>query len=146
MKRYRCFLLCLLLVATRVEAQPLQLITEAEARLPAALASAEAAPTRAITRNPGISLVSAETVAKDGFPLRIVFEPRGGIAIEPESVRIVYLKNPPVDLTPRLKEKITPTGVEVPAATAPPGDHPLQVTVRDKNGRESVKKINLVVR
>ena len=99
MKRYVWFIFSLLLLAARVEAQPLQLITEEEARLPPAQESAEAGATRAITRNPGISLASEEKVAKDGFPLRIVFEPRGGIAIAPESVRILYLKNPPVDLT-----------------------------------------------
>ena len=146
MKRYLLSLVCLLLLATGVEAQVLQLITEDEARLPPAADSAEQTGTRAITRSPGISLASAELVVRDGFPLRILFEPRGGIGIDPESVRIVYLKSPQVDLTARLKGQIGPEGIEVPAASAPPGEHALQVSVRDKNGRQAVKKINLVVR
>lgn len=145
MKRHVLCLLCLLLLTTGAEAQVLQLITEDEAHLPVAQETKEEV-TRAITRGPGISLASAELVERDGFPLRIVFEPRGGIAIDPESVRILYLKNPAVDLTERLKGQIHPDGVEVPTATAPTGEHPLQVTVRDKNGRQSVKKIKLVVR
>ena len=146
MKRHIVCLLCLLLLATRTEAQVLQLITEDEARLPVAQESTEQSPPRAISRGPGINLASADTVAREGFPLRIVFEPRGGVAIDPDSVRILYLKEPPVDLTDRLKALILPTGIEVPAVTAPAGEHPLQVTVRDSNGRQSVKKINLVVR
>jgi len=145
MKRHILYVLCLLLLATGANAQVLQLITEDEAHLPVALETKEEV-TRAITRGPGITLASADIVAREGFPLHIVFEPHGGGAIDPESVRILYLKNPAVDLTERLKGQIHPDGVEVPAATAPPGEHPLQVTVRDSNGRQSVKKIKLVVK
>lgn len=145
MKHYILSLLCFLLLVTGAQAQVLQLITEDEARLPPAQDEKEEV-TRAITRGPGINLASAETVERDGFPLRITFEPHGGVAIDPQSVRILYLKKTPVDLTERLKGQITPEGVAVPAATAPPGEHPLQVTVRDSNGRQTVKKFTLVVR
>lgn len=145
MKRYVLYVLCLLLLATGAEAQVLQLITEDEARLPV-VPEAREQVTRAITRGPGISLASTDTVPREGFPLHIVFEPHGGVPIDPQSVRILYLKNPPVDLTERLKGQIKPEGVEVPAAKAPRGEHPLQVTVRDSNGRQSVKKFKLVVR
>ena len=145
MKHYIMTVLCLLLLATRSEAQVLQLITEDEARLPIAQEAKEQV-TRAITRGPGISLASADIVTREGFLLHIVFEPRGGVAIDPESVRILYLKSPAVDLTERLKGQIQADGIEVPAATAPPGEHPLQVTVRDTNGRQSAKKFKLVVR
>jgi hypothetical protein len=146
MKRYVFFLLCLLLLANGAQAQALKLITEDEARLPPVQEEAKEQVTRAITRGPGITLTSADTVEGQGFPLRIAFEPRGGVAIDPKSVSILYLKNPAVDLTERLKEQISPDGIEVPIATAPSGEHPLQVTVRDSNGRQSVKKIKLVVR
>ena len=145
MKRQVLSLLCFLLLATGAEAQVLQLITEDEAHLPVAQETKEEA-TRAITRGPGISLASEDIVAREGFPLRIVFEPRGGVAIDPESVHVLYLKTPAVDLTERLKGQIHPDGVDVPAATAPAGEHPLQVTVQDKNGRQSTKKITLVVK
>jgi len=145
MKRYILSLLCLLLLATGAEAQVLQLITDDEARLPDAQETQEQV-TRAITRGPGISLASADTVGREEFPLHIVFEPRGGVPIDPKSVRILYLKSPAVDLTERLKSQIHPDGVEVPAAIAPTGVHPLQVTVRDSKGRQSVKKFKLVVR
>lgn len=146
MKRFLFLFISLFFLAGQAQAQVLQLITEAEASLPAAKEGGEPAETRAITRSPGVDLASAEAVTGAGFPLRIVFAPRGGIAIDLESVRVVYLKSPPVDLTGRLKSQITPTGVEVPAASAPPGEHPLQITVRDKEGRQTVKKILLVVR
>lgn len=145
MKRYLIGLLCLLVLATGANAQVLQLITEDEARLPPAQGEEQEQVSRAITRGPGVTLASADTVERQGFPLRIVFEPRGGATIDPQSVSILYLKKPAVDLTSRLQGEISSAGVEVPVATAPSGEHPLQITVRDSNGHQTIKKIKLVV-
>jgi hypothetical protein len=146
MKRYLLCLLAIFLLAVEADAQILQLITDDEARLPASQEIVEQLATRGITRGPGISLASPDVVVRQGFPLRIVFEPRGGTTIDPESVRIVYLKSPLVELTARLKGQISPTGVDVPVATAPVGEHLFQVTVKDSNGHQTIKKINLAVR
>ena len=129
-------------VAMVAGAQTVQLITDDEAKLPAA----SQAPSRAITRGPGVKLVSAESVAKSGFPLKVAFEPRGGAKVDPVSVQVTYLKNPAVDLTVRLKSAIRPDGIDLAAAAAPVGEHPIRVTVRDEEGRQGVLNFNLTVK
>lgn len=74
-------------LATTAGAQPVQLITEKEAKLPAAPQAAS----RAITRGPGVKLLSPERVANGAFPLKVVFEPRGGSKIDPGSVQVIGL-------------------------------------------------------
>jgi len=129
-------------LATSVSAQPVQLITDKEAKLPAA----PQAPSRAITRGPTVKLLSPESVANVAFPLKVVFEPRGGSKIDLGSVQVTYLKNPPVDLTNRIKSAIRPDGIDVASATAPGGDHPIRISVRDDEGRQGTLVINLSVK
>lgn len=110
-----------------------RLITEEEARAPLL-----AVPTtRAITRGPGVRLVSASEVNARAFPFKLAFEPRGGAHIQPESVRVEYLKQPVIDLTPRLTGALKGNAIELSSAEVPAGTHPLRVTVRDSEGRET---------
>jgi hypothetical protein len=129
-------------LATSTAAQPVQLITDKEARLPAA----PQAPSRAITRGPTVKLLSPESVANGAFPLKVVFEPRGGSKIDLGSVQVTYLKNPPVDLTSRIKSAIRLDGIDLASATAPGGDHPIRISVRDDEGRQGTLVINLSVK
>jgi hypothetical protein len=118
------------------------LITDKEAKLPAATQ----APSRAITRGPAVKLLSPESVPNSGFPLKVAFQPRGGSKIDPASVQITYLKNPSVDLTGRIKSAIRPDGIDLASVTAPSGDHPIRVSVRDDEGRQGTLVINLSVK
>ena len=94
----------LLLMA--LETQAATLITESEAALPAA---AGGVTMRGITRGPTVKLVNpAET--KSPFDLKVKFQAHGGAAIEPGSVKVVYLKSPAVDITdadPALVRQLT---------------------------------------
>jgi hypothetical protein len=132
----------LLVGATAVQAQALQLITADEAKLPAAAAKP---PSRAITRGPGVKLASPEAVS-GAFPFKVAFEPRGESKIDLASVKVEYLKGNGVDLTERLKPGIKPAGIEIPAAAAPAGEHPIRVTVRDSEGRMGTAEFKLVVK
>jgi len=129
-------------LASVTAAQTVQLITDKEAKLPAA----PQAPSRAITRGPGVKLLSPESVAKAAFSLKVAFEPRGGSKIDPGSVEVTYLKNPPVDLTSRVKSAIRPDGIDLASASAPAGDHPIRISVRDDQGRQGSLVINLSVK
>ena len=132
----------LLVGASTVHAQALQLISADEAKLPAA---ATKPATRAITRGPGIKLASPESVSGQ-FPLKIAFEPRGESKIDMASVKVEYLKGNGVDLTERLKGGFKPTGIEIPTAAAPAGEHPIRVTVRDSEGRLGTAEFKLTVK
>lgn len=121
------------------------LITPEEAALPAAPGESL---TRGISRGPGVELVSPKAdfgPVKAPFELKIAFEPRGGNKIDPASVKVVYLKSPFVDLTPRLQGAITETGIVFPEASVPAGQHDLKITVLDEDGRETNSVVQLVV-
>jgi len=120
------------------------LISAKEAALPAA---AGALATRGISRGPGIKLASpeADTPVAAPFDFKVNFEPRGDAKIDPSSVKVVYMKSPFVDLTPRLKSAISANGIDFAKADVPPGTHTIRVTVKDTEGRETNSVLNLVV-
>jgi hypothetical protein len=109
----------------------LRLVTDEEAVRP----DAKIATTRAITRGPGLKLASNESVKAAGFPFKVIFEPRGGVRIDPASVKVEYLKEPVVDLTERLRSAIRADSIDIPAAALPAGEHAFRVSVNDVDGR-----------
>jgi hypothetical protein len=128
--------------STLASAQTVQLITPDEAKQPAA---APKPSTRAITRGPAVKLASPEAVSGN-FPFKIAFEARGESKIDPATVKVEYLKGSGIDLTERLKGGIKPGGIEIPAAAAPAGEHPIRVTVRDSEGRLGTAEFKLTVK
>ena len=120
------------------------LITAKESALPAASGTFA---TRGISRGPAVKLNSPEvdTPINSPFDFKILFEARGEGKIDPNSVKVVYMKSPFVDLTPRLKSAITPTGINFSKAEVPPGTHTIRVTVKDMDGRETNQVITIVV-
>ena len=120
------------------------LISAQEAALPAA---SGALATRGISRGPGVKLASpeADTPTPAPFDLKVNFEARGDAKIDPNSVKVTYMKSPPVDLTPRLKKSISASGIDLNKAEVPPGTHTIRVSVKDSEGRETNSVMNLVV-
>lgn len=120
------------------------LITAKEAALPPA---AGTLATRGISRGPAIKLASpeADTPVATPFDFKVNFEPRGDAKIDPSSVKVVYMRSPFVDLTPRLKSAISANGIDLTKADVPPGTHTIRVTVKDSEGRETNSVLNLVV-
>ena len=111
------------------------LITEQEAMRPAATPKAAEA-SRGIFRAPRIQVLSPPEAGSVTSPLnlKLKFESFGGTKIDEDSVRVIYLKNPSVDLTPRLKKHLKSNGIEMDVAEAPPGEHHLKVEVKDSDG------------
>lgn len=121
-----------------------QLITAEEAALPAA---APSLTTRGISRGPGVKLLSPgpDSTVKAPFDFKVAFEPHGGGKIDTSSVKVVYLKTPAVDLTPRLQKSISGTGIDLTGADVPAGEHDIKLTVLDTDGRETNTVVHLVV-
>ena len=143
MKLIKLFLTAtLFLVFNSVVAAPL--ISPKEAALPPA---AGTLATRGISRGPAIKLTSpeADTPVMAPFDFKVNFEARGDTKIDPSSVKVVYMKSPFVDLTPRLKSAISANGIDFTKADVPPGTHTIRVTVKDTEGRETNSVLNLVV-
>lgn len=123
----------------------LELVTKEEAQLPDI---ETVASERAISRGPGIRLVSPDTSLnpiRSPFKLSILFEPHGGSKIDPSSVQIFYLKDPVVDLVSRISTGLTANGINVDNTELPPGNHKFRISVHDLDGHQSSSIIQLTV-
>lgn len=120
------------------------LITEAEAQLPPQKA-ATAIDRRGITRGPKIELIPQSDPVHSPMHLRLKFETFGGSRIDINSVKVSYIKNPTVDLTPRLKDFVQPSGIDMPDVQLPVGDHMIRVELKDSEGRPGISNFVLKI-
>ena len=116
-----------------------QLVTSDEANRP----DQQFSLTRAISRGPTIKLISNASVDSKTFLFKIAMDPKGGAMLDTHSFKIEYLKNPPVELTERLKFALTGNQLSIPAASIPKGVHTFKVSVKDTDGREGQSFISL---
>jgi hypothetical protein len=126
-------------------AEPVQLITREEAGLPAPDAGGGAV--RNLTRGPGVDTQGTLGSAVAGKPLRLAvkFLPSNGVPIDPDSVRVIYRRQPALDVTTRVKAFITEKGIEAPAVLVPPGKHVIEIQAVDKEGRTGRGQMTLNV-
>ena len=110
------------------------LISEEEARLPPPK-GALAADRRGITRGPRIEVVGEKDQNHSPVHLQLKFESFGGSKIDVDSLKVTYLRTPNVDLTERVRSFVRATGLDMPDAELPPGDHMIRVDIRDSDGR-----------
>jgi hypothetical protein len=110
------------------------LITDEEAKLPPPK-GAVAADRRGVTRGPKIKFLEDGEALHSPAHLQLTFESFGGAKIDPDSVKVTYLKTPNVDLTPRVKSFVQVSGIDIPDAELPIGDHMVRVDVKDSDGR-----------
>ncbi len=136
--------LAILLLALLLPARALELVSAEEAARP----EAEQALTRGVTRGPAITQelpALGKGPVRSPMQLKIVLKARGGARIDPASVQLTYLKNPMIDLTPRLRAGISDGGIVADGLTLPPGLHRIQLRVADSEGRETETVLQLDV-
>jgi hypothetical protein len=111
-----------------------ELITGDEAQLPPA---ARLISRGGITRGPSIKVVSPQPDGRVRVPfdLTVDFQAHGGSRIDPDSVKVTYLREPLVDLTSRLQTGISEAGIQCAGVTVPPGKHDIEIEVTDRDGR-----------
>jgi hypothetical protein len=110
-----------------------QLITEEEAKLPPPK-GAVAAERRGILRGPKIEFISPGDSVRSPIHLQLKFESYGGAKIDPDSVKMLYLRTPNVDLTPRVKQYVQASGIDIPDTELPPGEYMVRVDLKDSDG------------
>ncbi len=110
------------------------LITEEEAALPP-LKGAVPNSARGITRGPKIQAPEAAAALPSPMRFQVKFQTFGGSSIDLDALKVTYLKSPIVDLTPRIKPYAQVTGIDMPDAQLPPGEHLVRVDVKDSEGR-----------
>jgi len=98
---------------------------------------------RAITRGPSIQFESPREVPAAGFTFKLALEAKGGALIDSKSLKVEYVKDPLVDLTPRMTTYLQGNKIEIAQAKVPPGKHTLRVIVKDSEGRQNSQIIQL---
>ncbi|TYL84365.1 hypothetical protein FXB40_45220 [Bradyrhizobium rifense] len=121
-----------------------QLITEEEAKLPPPK-GAVATDRRGILRGPKVEFVSPGDSVSSPMRLQLKFESFGGAKIDPESVKVIFLRTPNVDLTPRVKPFVQADGINMQDAELPPGDYTMRVDIKDSDGRPGTAIFTLKV-
>lgn len=142
----RYFSLIAVAAVVFVSAPPLRadiLVTDAEARLPPPARAAGTA-SRAITRGPRIEFAGVTDPARSPVRLQFRFEAFGGATVNLASLRLMYLKTPLIDLTDRIKPYVRATGLDMPRAELPAGEHAMRLELADSDGRTAVS--NFVIR
>ncbi len=111
------------------------LVTASEAALPSVPVGELSR--RGVTRGPKITLVSPAKTDGNTSPLHLElkFETFGGARIDPQALKVSYLKKPSVDLTDRVKPFLQGAELNIKQAELPPGDHVIRVDVKDTDGR-----------
>lgn len=127
-----------------VQAANLVLITADEANLPPPK-GATAMSARGVTRGPKVELVPQAGAIRSPVRIQLKFQTFGGSKVDLDTVQATYLRSPNVDLTPRIKPFVNATGIDVPAAELPPGDHMLRVDIKDSDGRTATANFVLKV-
>jgi hypothetical protein len=108
------------------------IITQQEASLPP---DEIVAGRRGITRGPHVDLVQPAEQAYSPLRFQIRFRAFGGARINTDSLRVVYLKTPEIDITTRVIRFVQPDGIDIPDAEAPAGEHYIRIEVKDSEGR-----------
>ncbi|OKO75256.1 hypothetical protein [Bradyrhizobium sp. AS23.2] len=121
-----------------------QLITEEEAQLPPPK-GAIAADRRGIMRGPKVEFISPGDSVGSPLRLQLKFESFGGAKIDPGSVKVIFLRTPNVDLTPRVKPFVQADGINMQDAELPPGEYTVRVDIKDSDGRPGTTIFTLKV-
>lgn len=126
------------------QANNVVLITDDEAKLPPPK-GATAMSARGVTRGPKIEHVAQSGKIRSPVRLQLKFQTFGGAKVDLDAVQATYLRTPNVDLTSRIKPFIGASGIDVPAAELPPGDHLVRVDIKDSEGRVATTSFVLKV-
>lgn len=105
--------------------------------------------TRGVVPLPKIKIHNPEGRTTSPFNLVIEIKPFGGAEINRNSLKVRYLKEPHVDLRPRIETFLKTKGktivINIPDAKAPPGKHRILFQVEDSNDQLGQGELNFEV-
>lgn len=119
------------------QSKPVVLITAEEGQLGTA-PQGDLTFRAGVSRGPTITVVSPkpdDPTVRSPFHLQLKFEGRGGAQVDSDTLKLTYARSPAIDLTARVKPYANPSGINLPEASVPPGNHTIRAEVKDKDGR-----------
>jgi hypothetical protein len=131
-----------LFVTTNCGSQ-VRLISESEAVLPNASNGGEGNKRSGLLRGPKFEIVSPPSDARIESLSRIhvKFVSRNDAKLDLSTFTMTYMKRPLIDLTQRISQYTSETGVDVPKAILAPGRHVIRLEIKDVEGRSTSKLI-----
>jgi hypothetical protein len=143
-----CFLLSIFFPSHQVSRasqslNEIELITPEEALYPSAPSEQ-----RGPVPGPTIQIVSPPSDVAQISPIRLIlrFKAYGGTVVDKDSARLIYEKDPLVELTPRVAPYVTSTGLMLQKAKVPPGTHIIRIQLKDSAGRIGATNFSFTVR
>ncbi len=96
---------------------------------------------------PEIVVESPETgkTYRPPVPIDVRFVSRKDAPIDPDSLRVTYLKFWGIDITDRVKEYLVEDRIQVPNAKLPSGRHRIRVSISDQNGATTTQDFSLQI-
>lgn len=82
---------------------------------------------------------------KSPVSIDVLFEAQGGRQLDMKSLKVTYISLFDIDITDRLADYLTTTGIHADDAELPPGEHTIEILIKDQAGRRSVEHLNFRV-
>ncbi|HYD05200.1 MAG TPA: hypothetical protein VEC60_05720, partial [Reyranella sp.] len=92
-----------------------------------------------------LSPASNNVVLKSPFDLRLRFKTYNGTRLDTASIKVLYLRNPQADLTPRVVKHLKGNMIEMSGAEAPPGQHEIRIEFKDSRNHVGSATLTLNV-
>lgn len=121
----------------RAQSKPVVLITVEETQLGTEL-QGDLTFRAGVSRGPSITVLSPkpnDPAMHSPFRLQLKFEGRGGAQVDADTLKMTYVRTPAIDLTARVKPYANQSGIDLPDALVPPGNHTIRAEIKDKDGR-----------
>ena len=130
--------------ATGSRIKAFQLITPEEFSLPAGVIDKP----RGNVPGPSVEapMPPSDAIVKSPLQFVVRFKSYAGSKIDIDSIRVIYVKRPQIDLTARVKTHLQsgefrPTGFTLDDAEVPPGQHLIRIQLQDTDGRDGAVNV-----
>ncbi|TAN59353.1 MAG: hypothetical protein EPN20_15225 [Magnetospirillum sp.] len=95
---------------------------------------------RLVIRSPGDIKEIRSPVTID-----VAFTPQDGTTVDLSSLKVTYIAFVDIDITRRLAPYLGISGIHADAAELPPGEHDIEISIRDNKGRRSAERLSFKV-